>query len=87
MQESTDTTPVKVAGLGFFAPLDGLKSIAARGFFILDGAGEPFGLVSLGQSARGVVCQEKLGGNLFNDSICQWVRSDTDSGLTIKGNR
>ncbi|MDI9314172.1 MAG: gamma-glutamyltransferase [Hydrotalea sp.] len=87
VQDSADTTPVKVGNLGFFAPLDGLKSIAARGFFILDAGGTPFGLVSLGQSARGVVCQKNMANNFFDNGTCRWVRSDTDSALTIMGVR
>ena len=86
VQDSADTTPVKVPGLGFFAPLNGLSAIAARGFFILDGAGAPMGIVSLGQSARGAVCTGGLGPDFFGDK-CQWTRSETETGLAIKGVR
>ncbi len=87
IQDSADTPPTKVDGLGFFAPLDGVKTISARGFFVLNPSGTPMGLVSLGQSVRAVMCSSDLAENFFNKDECKWIRNETDSGLAIKGVR
>lgn len=98
LTDNIDSKPVQVKSMGFFAPQDGVKSMSARGFFIAsNGSGttkttvsprslQLQGLVSLGQSARAVICKDDLSAGVFGDS-CRWIKDETGLGLTLKGTR